>query len=264
MSGPGLNQRDAHHAIHQAAFYEAERLTLLLRRALRTGDQQQALQSAGVLIEHWQTHTLRHAEAEEIGWYREVLAARPDLRADIIALTRDHDLLRLLLAEVQGILAARGMISGVVERFEAMLLLNSLHGREEEHRLLSSAVSDEGSEELPDMAAGAAQRDSVDQRETLTAPMPLAVARPALHAQLVRLLRERGLSSADLLVDLRPTASGQVLLHVAYGHNYAQTAEWPLEADASAEATEPILCQIVETCERAAQADYHARMHTPT
>ena len=38
MSGPGLTQRDAHHAIHQAAFHDAERLMLLLRRALGSGD----------------------------------------------------------------------------------------------------------------------------------------------------------------------------------------------------------------------------------
>src|SRR6185312_10493149 len=107
MSGPGLNQRDAHHAIHQAAFREAERLTLLLRRALRAGDQQQALQVAGVLIEHWQTRTLHHAEAEESGWYREVITERPELQTDVVALTRDHELLRLLLAEIQGILPVR-------------------------------------------------------------------------------------------------------------------------------------------------------------
>ncbi len=86
MSGPGLNQRDAHHAIHQAAFAEAEQLTLLLRRALRSSDQQRALQVAAALIEHWQTRTLHHAEAEETGWYREVLAERPERQADVSAL----------------------------------------------------------------------------------------------------------------------------------------------------------------------------------
>ncbi|HEX8778399.1 MAG TPA: hypothetical protein VF738_09775, partial [Rhodanobacter sp.] len=70
-------------------------MTLSLRQALRAGDQQQALQMVGMLIEHWQTRTLRHAEAEETGWYRETLTARPELQPDIIALTRDHELLRL-------------------------------------------------------------------------------------------------------------------------------------------------------------------------
>ena len=265
MSGPGLNQRDAHHAIHRAAFSEAERLTLLLRQTLRAGDQPRALQLAALLIEHWQTRTLRHAEAEEAGWYREVLAERPELRSDVIALTRDHELLRLLLAEIQGILAARGIASGVVERFEAMLLLNGIHSREEERRLL-------GAEPVvgePDDGAGAdgAPRPDVTSGD---ARVPLAVTRPALYTRLVELLRERGLSPADLQTDLRTDAAGQTILHAAFGGAFAQTMDCPLgplEADAhteTSEATETVLRQLADACEQATRADYHAQMRTPT
>lgn len=262
MSGPGLNQRDAHHAIHRAAFSEAERLTLLLRQALRAGDQPSALQVAALLIEHWQTRTLRHAEAEETGWYREVLAERPELQSDVIALTRDHELLRILLDEIQGILAARGAAAGVVERFEAMLLLNGIHSREEERRLLGAeAVADEPSAEAG--ADGAPQPDAL----SAAAPVPLAVARPTLYARLVELLRARGLSPTDLQADLRANPEGQTILHAAFGSAFAQMMDWPLDADAHAatsEGTEAALRQLVEACERATQADYHARMRTPT
>lgn len=279
MSGPGINQRDAHHAIHQAAFHEAEQLTLLLRRALRAGDQQRALQVAAILIEHWQTRTLRHAEAEETGWYREILDEQPELQADVIALTRDHELLRLLLTEIQGILSTRGIVSGVVERFEAMLLLNGIHSREEEHRLLGGepivAEPGDGDSTYGITQPGEPSRTTPEgapdpQRDARPAPVPLAVALPALHAQLAGLLRQRGLSPADLIAELRTDPAEQAVLHVAYGREYAQTMEWPLEAGASAaaseatEATENMLRQIVEACERATQADYHARMRTPT
>ncbi len=282
MSGPGLNQRDAHHVIHQAAFYEAERLTLLLRRSLRTGDEQRALQVATVLIEHWQTHTLRHAEAEETGWYREILAAQPELQADVIALTRDHELLRTLLAEVQRILSARGIASGVVERFEAMLLLNSIHSREEERRLFGgeplvvasrdadSTHSAAQPDEPPGTTADAAGQGDTARRASFKAPVPLAVARPALHAQLVGLLRQRGLSPADVMAELQTDSAGQAVLHVAYGRDYTQTMDWPLvdgapaEIGAAHDATEAMLCQVSDVCEQATQADYHARMHTPT
>lgn len=249
MSGPGLNQRDAHHAIHQAAFREAEQLTALLRQATQAGDQQRALQVAAVLVEHWQTRTLRHADAEESGWYRDIVAERPALREDVIALTRDHDLLRLLMAEIQGILSARGAAAGVVERFEAMLLLNGIHSREEERRLLGSqpTATDAGEATLD---AGAA-------------PLPLAVARPALHARLVELLRERGLNPNDLLADLRTDPDGRAIAHIAFGRDYAQAMEWPLEADNPTGADDARLRAVVDACERATQADYHARMRTP-
>ena len=261
MSGPGLNQRDAHHAIHRAAFFEAERLTLLLRQALRASDQPRALQVAALLIEHWQMRTLHHAEAEEIGWYREILAERPELQSDVIALTRDHELLRVLLDEIQGILATRGIASGVVERFEAMLLLNGIHSREEERRLLSveSAIQEPGD--------GVSDRESApsDAWPTITTtPIPLAVARPALYTRLVALLRERGLSPADLQVNLRHDAAGKLVLHVTVGGEYAQMSEWPLETDAPDDAAQSVLHQIAEACEQAAKASYQARMHTPT
>ncbi|HEX8732605.1 MAG TPA: hypothetical protein VF725_11170, partial [Ktedonobacterales bacterium] len=199
-------------------------------------------------------------EAEETGWYRETLTARPELQPDIIALTRDHELLRLLLAEIQGILAARGADSGVVERFEAMLLLNSIHSREEERRLLGA----EPASAEPDDAMGDAESAPAAWSDALTTPAPLAVARPTLYTQLVALLRERGLSPTDLQADLRPDAAGALILHVAYGSDYAQTAEWPLAADAPADNVDAILRQVTDACEQATRASYHARMHTPT
>lgn len=293
MSGPGLNQRDAHHAIHQAAFHDAERLTLLLRQALRAGDQQQALQIAAVLIEQWQTRTLRHADAEETGWYRDLLAERPELHDDVIALTRDHDLLRILLAEIQGILSARGIASGVVERFEAMLLLNGIHSRTEEQRLLGGA--DEDAHEAPDRNGDPRKAspsitptsETSGRDNSGTAPSPLAIARPALYARLSALLRERGLNPTDILAELRTDAAGQAILYVAFGQGYQRTMEWPLplpedrdghdghdghdgraaapsdESSVAQEAEDAMLRQIAEACEQATQADYHTRMRTP-
>lgn len=262
MSGPGLHQRAAHHAIHQAAFHEAEQLTRLLRQALLADEQPRALQMAALLIEHWQTRTLRHAEAEEAGWYREMLAERPERQSDVIALTRDHELLRTLLAEIQGILATHGVASGVVERFEAMLLLNGIHSREEERRLLGA---EPGADEPGDEAgADEAPQPAVPSDE---AKIPLAVARPTLHARLVELLRERGLSPADLQIDVRTDPAGQAILHAAFGRAFTQTMDSPLEANGAAEtseAAEATLRQIADACERATRADYHTDMRTPT
>lgn len=282
MSGPGLNQKDAHHAIHQAAFREAEQLTLTLRHTLRTGDQQHATWVAAVLIEHWQTRTLRHADAEETGWYREILAERPELQNDVIALTRDHELLRILLAEIQGILSVRGIAAGVVERFEAMLLLNGIHSRSEEQRLLGGEFGVEtpgaGNDphfpmhlhELPAALSGDDHQPGTTEGDTAKVRMPLSVARPALYERLSGFLRERGLNPADFLAELRANINGNLVLHIGYGQAYAQAGEWPLPddvdnaSDAKTTMKEAMLRQIAEACERATKTQYHDRMRTPT
>lgn len=131
-SGPGLSQQETHHAIHQAAFSEAERLTRLLRTSDFDESPGQVMAMADVLIEHWETRTLAHAQAEEEGLYREVVRVRPECESVVGKLTRDHDILRQMLAEVQGILSNKGWTDGIVQRFEAMLLVNSIHSRDEE------------------------------------------------------------------------------------------------------------------------------------
>lgn len=140
MSGPGLTHHDTHHAIHQAAFAEAEQLTRLLReRATRAngGKEDEMLELADILVEHWKTRTLAHAEAEEDGLYKEIVRQDPSKFPEIQQLVRDHTLLRSLLFEIEGILAVRGWSTGIVERFEAMLLVNSIHSRDEESFLFS-------------------------------------------------------------------------------------------------------------------------------
>ena len=140
MSGPALTQFDSHHAIHQAAFAEAERLTYLLRKMVGEESEREAAEVADILVEHWETRTLRHAEAEEEGLYRDVVHARPDRAQFVERLQRDHDLLRQLLLEIRQILAHDGWRYGVAERFEAMLLLNGIHSRDEEAFLFPSAM----------------------------------------------------------------------------------------------------------------------------
>lgn len=135
-----MSQKDTHHAIHHAAFAEAERLTRLLHSLTGEHSREQALGVSDVLIEHWETRTLAHAQAEEEGLYREIIRLRPEYESVIRKLTRDHDILRKLLTEIQGILAHKGWTDGVIQRFEAMLLVNSIHSRDEEAFLFEEAL----------------------------------------------------------------------------------------------------------------------------
>jgi len=147
LSGPALHQRDSHHSIHLAANGEAEELTGLLRECFRHGEPQRALELALLLVEHWETRTIRHAQAEEEGFYLECLDRRPSLREVIVTLKRDHDLMRILLKEIKEELSDQAFNESILARFDAMLLINQIHGREEERMLLEQSPEEREDEE---------------------------------------------------------------------------------------------------------------------
>ncbi|MDQ0300338.1 hypothetical protein J2S78_002785 [Salibacterium salarium] len=131
MSGPALKHVDSHSSIHEAALHEAVEITDMLERLLRNRRMEQALELAYVLIEHWETRTLRHAKEEEEGLYKELAEHDPNLKEDIIALTRDHELLRLLAEEIKETLSADGMNESVLQRFQSLILVDELHNQKE-------------------------------------------------------------------------------------------------------------------------------------
>lgn len=131
-SGPALRQADSHASIHAAAIGEAEQLTELLRMCLENDERDKAYETACIALEHWETRTLAHAEAEEEGLYRDMAEARPDWADKIAALMRDHDLMRRMAAEIRGALEAQQISYSVLKRFEAMILIDLQHNRDEE------------------------------------------------------------------------------------------------------------------------------------
>lgn len=136
MSGPALRQVNAHHSIHDAAQRQAEEMTVVLLQALQNQDTSTATEVAYTLIEHWETHTLRHAESEEEGLYKEAVHSVPELELTVLALTRDHQLMRLLLNDIKALLGRKGPGPAVLVRFQTLLILCDIHSREEEHRLI--------------------------------------------------------------------------------------------------------------------------------
>lgn len=131
MSGPALKFVDSHSAIHEAALIEATELTELLEKVMKNEDLEKAIELAFVIIEHWETRTLRHAESEEEGLYKEIVETKPELKDDIVALTRDHDLLRLLVDEIKALLEQGEINDSVLQRFQALILVDLLHNQKE-------------------------------------------------------------------------------------------------------------------------------------
>ncbi|GJM72478.1 hypothetical protein HMSSN036_46940 [Paenibacillus macerans] len=132
MSGPSLRRADSHGLIHEAALEEAGELAELLERSLLRGERDKALDIAWIAVEHWESRTLQHAQSEEEGLYLEAVELKPQLRDVIIALTRDHNLMRELVAEIKARLERGEMDEQVLQRFQALILIDQIHNRDEE------------------------------------------------------------------------------------------------------------------------------------
>lgn len=135
MSGPGLRSTDSHAAIHEAAIYEAKELNRMIQKLLKENEEEKALEVAYIAVEHWETRTLRHAESEEQGLYKEIVKEQPDLKESIIELTRDHNTLRWLVQEIKELLDAEGMSEEILERFYALVYVDLYHNETEERIL---------------------------------------------------------------------------------------------------------------------------------
>ncbi len=137
MSGPALRQANAHYAIHESAYGEAEELLALLQRVMERGEWEQAIQVADVLAEHFEARTLAHADEEEHGLYQDIATEHPELSIVITNLTHDHDLMRQLVLEVRELLQGTGtdidgLLEQVVHRFVTLMWINHNHSRAEE------------------------------------------------------------------------------------------------------------------------------------
>ncbi|MGZ7441685.1 hypothetical protein [Paenibacillus sp. TH7-28] len=127
-----MRRADSHGLIHEAALEEAGELAELLERSLRRGERDKAQGIAWIAVEHWESRTLQHAQCEEEGLYLEAVELKPQLRDVIIALTRDHDLMRELVAEIKARLERGEMDEQVLQRFQALILIDQIHNRDEE------------------------------------------------------------------------------------------------------------------------------------
>ncbi|WP_044748718.1 hypothetical protein [Bacillus alveayuensis] len=132
MSGPSLRQLQAHRSIHDGAFVEAKHLTELLEQLHSDGREEQILEVADALIEHWEMRIIAHAESEEEGFYKEKIAQDPSLLEKIVMFKRDHDLMRRLVADIKDVLSQKRVDKEMLDRFRALLLINHIHSREEE------------------------------------------------------------------------------------------------------------------------------------
>ncbi|KAI7246273.1 hypothetical protein KC345_g12093 [Hortaea werneckii] len=139
MPGPSLRQLHAHHAIHQGGLSGAVAKTEEVEELLEAKEFAVAHQAAEHLIEYWETRIISHADAEEDGFYQEKAGNDPALQDAIIRLTRDHELLRMIIKDVKAMLAEEGLTPEVLHQLHALLVVNAIHSRDEERLLFVEA-----------------------------------------------------------------------------------------------------------------------------
>jgi hypothetical protein len=137
MSGPALRQLHAHRAIHEGGLSGAVTKTRDMMDYLRQGELETANLAADDLIDYWKTRVISHADAEESGFYKEIAEENPQLQEAITKLTRDHDLLRIIVNDIEELRAEDGLSPSVLHKFHALKVVNEIHSRDEERLLFT-------------------------------------------------------------------------------------------------------------------------------
>ncbi|SKA91457.1 hemerythrin domain-containing protein [Sporosarcina newyorkensis] len=136
MSGPALRQLHSHRAIHEGGLSGAVMKTEDLVGFLEQGEQEMVNQACDDLIDYWKTRVISHADAEEEGFYKQILAENPELEREIIQLTRDHDLMRLVVQDIEALREKDPQVTAeIMQKFYGLMVINELHSREEERLL---------------------------------------------------------------------------------------------------------------------------------
>lgn len=136
MSGPSLKKPDAHSSIHEAALNEAGELREIFQRCLEDGQKEKALQVAEVIIEHWETRTLKHAESEEEGLYKEMVLENAQLKDLVVQLTRDHDIMRRIVQQMKEKLQKQEIDEEFTTLMDGVIIVDLIHNEDEMNKLL--------------------------------------------------------------------------------------------------------------------------------
>lgn len=133
--GPSLRQLHAHKAIHHGGYDGALSRTEEVFELLAHGESEHADHAVDELLDYWQSRIISHADAEEDGFYAEIAARKPELAETITKLTRDHELMRMMVSDIQRLRQTESLSHEVLRNLQALLAVNEIHSREEERLL---------------------------------------------------------------------------------------------------------------------------------
>lgn len=135
--GPSLRQLHAHHAIHEGGIAGAIYKTEIFEKLFIQEELKLAGEALDDLLDYWLTRIISHADAEEDGFYQEVVEHKPDLQDTVNKLIRDHDLLRIIVADITRMREEEGLVPEILKKLEALIVVNEIHSRDEERLLFN-------------------------------------------------------------------------------------------------------------------------------
>lgn len=133
--GPSLRQLHAHQGIHNGGLSGAVDKTETMELLLEKGNVELANQALDELLDYWETRIISHADSEEDGFYQEIVDQDGAMQETITKLIRDHDLLRIIVADIHKLRETEGLSDNVRQRLQALIVVNEIHSRDEERLL---------------------------------------------------------------------------------------------------------------------------------
>jgi len=135
-TGPALRQLTAHRSIHDAGQSQARELTEMMIQLFKEEREEDCLKTAKVLIEHWEEKIIAHADAEDEGFYQELLEEGNIPKKNLYMLMRDHDLFRKIVKQIKEKIAQQNKVTeeNIYELY-SLLVINDFHHKGEENTL---------------------------------------------------------------------------------------------------------------------------------
>src|SRR5690625_4055116 len=135
-TGPALRQLTAHRSIHDAAQSQARELTEMTIQLFKEEREEDCLKTAKILIDHWEEKIIAHADAEDEGFYQELLEEGNIPKKDLYMLMRDHDLFRQIVSHIkEQINEKKKVTEDNIYVMYSLLVINDLHHQGEENTL---------------------------------------------------------------------------------------------------------------------------------
>ncbi|HIW12718.1 MAG TPA: hemerythrin domain-containing protein [Candidatus Salinicoccus stercoripullorum] len=127
-TGPALRKVGSHTSIHDAALNHALNLNDDLQDAIAENQMDEAMDISAQIIDIWENRIIEHANSEEESLYKEMSAHSEELAKRVIELTREHDILRVLLAQIKEVLQKEGKVTDeAVRKFDTLIIVDEVH-----------------------------------------------------------------------------------------------------------------------------------------